>query len=99
MDYIGIIGSIATMLGGVWALLNKQQIQNEKQVNVFLEHLEKKNGHMERLGKEFSQTIQSFQPIVANLNERLDQANANYTNIAGVLSEVSKALNDHHHHE
>lgn len=99
MDYIGIIGAIGIMLGGVYGLLNKQQGQNEKQVGVFLDHLEKKDERMEQIGKDFSDTIRIFQPTLQNLNEKLDHANTNYVNMSGVLSDVTKALNDHHKHE
>lgn len=99
MDYIGIIGAIGAMLAGVWALLGKQQTQNEKQVGVFLEHLEKKDERMEQIGKDFSDTIRIFQPTLQNLNDKLEHANTNYVNMAGILSDVSKALGEHHKHE
>ena len=93
-----VVGSIATLMGGVWALLNKQNSQNEKQTTAFLTHLEKKNGHTERIAQRFTESVNALQSEIAKANENTARAIEHNVNIASVLNNAAKALREHHEH-
>ncbi len=78
MDFpiVEVIGAAGILLGGMWAMFKSLQVG-------FLKHLERsdtrmvellttKNGHMERIAKEFNQTVQGFQGVVSKMSEQLD---------------------------
>ena len=114
---VSIIGAIGTLLGGMWFMFNKlftSQVESarilattaKESQDKFLSHLEIKNGHTERIAKEFSSTVLSFQNNIGDLtnqlyavSNQLERANTNNANIQDVLTKTAKALNEHHKHE
>jgi hypothetical protein len=72
---VEVIAAIGTSIGGMWAMFRGLQ-------NNFLTHLEKseermvelitsKNGHMERIAKEFNCTMRDLLPIIAELKGQI----------------------------
>ena len=96
METAGVITAIGTMLAGVWGLQYKQAKQNEKVTRMFLDHLEKKNGILERVTENFNKTIQSHEKEMSKVSDQLERANENQLNIQGVLSNATHALGDYY---
>ena len=57
---LSTLGAITAIFAGFFALikyvLDKQATANNK----FLEYIEKKNGHMERIAKDFTETVKQL---------------------------------------
>ena len=75
-NLVEIIGVIGTMLAAMWAMFKSLQ-------SSFLAHLNKneermgelittKNGHLERIAKDFNQTVKEFAQGQATLIEKID---------------------------
>lgn len=73
---VEVIGAAGTLLAAMWAMFRSLQ-------KGFLEHLERsdvrmvellttKNGHMERIAKEFNTTTREFQAVVSTVVEKID---------------------------
>lgn len=73
-----MIGGIFTGIFALWKLS--------------MRYLEKKNGVIERMGKDFS-------GVVGELKEEISASREHYRNLAGILSQAAHALDDHHKHK
>ena len=62
---VELTGVIGTMLGGMWAMFRSLQ-------KSFLQHLEVKNGHLERIAEQFNKTIQGFNVTLVQLKDKID---------------------------
>lgn len=71
-NIIQLVGAIGAMLGGMWMMFQRFSNSNTQMQKVFLEHLEKKNGHTERIANEFNRTVREFQGNITMLIEKVD---------------------------
>jgi hypothetical protein len=73
---VELTGAVGVILAAMWAMFRSLQ-------KGFLEHLNKsdvrmvellttKNGHMERIAKEFNSTVREFQGVVSKISEQVD---------------------------
>lgn len=79
-----ILGAVGTIMLGFYAY--QRNIQKN-----FLDHLEKKNGHLERIANAFSDTVKEISTELGRVNEQ-------HANIASVLERATRALDEHHKH-
>ncbi len=61
---IAVVGGVVTVSGGFFLTIRHFSSKQREAQNDFLDHLEKKNGHFERVTKEMSDTF-------SHSNERL----------------------------
>ena len=78
MQMLIMVGTIFTGIFALWKLS--------------MRYLEKKNGIIERIGKDFSE-------VVLKLSEEISASREHHRNMAGILSQAAHALDDHHKHE
>lgn len=73
---VEVIGAICAGLGGMWAMFRSLQSSFLKHIetsdNRMVELLTTKNGHMERIAKDFNDTIREFQGTVSTMVEKID---------------------------
>lgn len=76
IQIVALVGAIGSIMGGMWFMFRSLQ-------NNFLSHLEKsdgryldllttKNGHLERIAREFNQTVKEFQAVLSTHSEQLN---------------------------
>lgn len=73
------IGLIAAIFVGFFALIRYVMNKQGKTVDTFLDYIQQKNGHMERIATQFS--------------EKVDAYHESMTKVAVELSKVTEALN------
>lgn len=69
---VEILGVLGTILGSMWAMFERFNKSVSKNQQAFLDYIEKKNGHMERISKQFSDTVKDFNGTIATLTEKID---------------------------
>ena len=77
--YIQIILTVGGIFGGLFLL-----------VKYFLNHLEKKNGHMERIAQRFNETIITHLSTTKESNIRLIESNRGLIRAIGNLGDKVK---------
>jgi hypothetical protein len=80
-----VITGIGGMLAGLYGILKFMTVENSKTQKSFLEHLEKKNGHTERIANKFTQSVDK-------LTDEVNRSNENHANIRGVLSSNNEII-------
>ena len=65
------LGTGGTVVAGLWALMRKLIDSQEKMQSIFLSHLEKKNGHTERIADNFNKTTKKIGESVVKSNQEL----------------------------
>jgi len=93
---------IGAIFGGFFALIKFLMTKQQKSTDSFLEYIRSKNGHMERIAKDFSDRIAKHDDTMTKMNAELARANDNQINIVSVLGTNAstldrcfKALNKH----
>jgi len=93
-----VLTVVVAITSGFFAIM-KQMVdknfkQQEKSQQVFLDHLEKKNGYNERICDKFDKSIQGFQAVMNDSTNTLKKAVEQHTVILESLSDVEVCIRE-----